>query len=178
MYQRADDRKSHLILNLLSWVDFLRPKYCCFENVRGFLGYGINATQVGPHKIEGGIKMGGLKFVVKAMLAMGYFLVHISIRAFFFTANIRYQVRFGLLQAAHYGAPQARVRFFLVAAKSSFPLPDLPQPTHDIEIEDALAIKFGLGQRELFPIRTENGIAPHRFVSVDDAISDLPQFDW
>lgn len=100
MYQRADDRKSHLILNLLSWVDFLRPKYCCFENVRGFLGYGINATQVGPHKIEGGIKMGGLKFVVKAMLAMGYFLVHISIRAFFLQriSDIRFGSAFSKLR--------------------------------------------------------------------------------
>ena len=91
---------------------------------------------------------------------------------------IRYQVRIGLLQAGHYGAPQARVRFFLVAAQSSHPLPSLPQPTHDFEVKDALTFKLPSGQRELVPVRTERGIAPHKAVSIDDAISDLPRFDW
>lgn len=31
--------------------------------------------------------------------------------------SFSYQVRFSLLQAGHYGAPQSRVRFFLFAAK-------------------------------------------------------------
>lgn len=71
MYQNAHDRKSHLILNLLSWVDFLKPKYCIFENVRGFMKYKLNAQQKDRYKIIGGIELGGLKFVVRAMLAMG-----------------------------------------------------------------------------------------------------------
>lgn len=70
MYQRSNDRKSHLILNLLSWVDFLRPRYCFFENVRGFVTYNLNSTQKDKHRSEGGIPMGGLKFVVRALLAM------------------------------------------------------------------------------------------------------------
>ena len=69
-FKRANDRKSHLILNLLSWVDFLQPKYCCFENVKGFLKYSLNAAQDGQHKVKGGIEMGGLKFLVHALLAM------------------------------------------------------------------------------------------------------------
>lgn len=71
MYQNAHDRKSHLILNLLSWVDFLKPKYCYFENVRGFMQYKLNAQQKDRHKIVGGIELGGLKFVIRAMIAMG-----------------------------------------------------------------------------------------------------------
>lgn len=70
MYQKASDVKSNLILNVLSWVDFLKPKYCIFENVRGFLSFRLNATQAGIHRVEGGIEMGGLKFVLHAMVAM------------------------------------------------------------------------------------------------------------
>lgn len=72
MFQKANDIKSNLILNLLSWVDFLEPKYCIFENVRGFLSYNLNAIQVDEHRTAGGISMGGLKFLVHAMLAMKY----------------------------------------------------------------------------------------------------------
>lgn len=71
MFQKAHDRKSNLILNLLSWVDFLRPKYCFFENVRGFLKSNLNAVQVDEYRVKGGIEMGGLKLVVRAMIAMG-----------------------------------------------------------------------------------------------------------
>ena len=72
MFQKADDRKSHLILNLLSWVDFLEPKFCFFENVRGFLQYNLNAVQASRYKVSGGIHMGGLKFLVRALVTMGY----------------------------------------------------------------------------------------------------------
>jgi hypothetical protein len=70
MFQKANDIKSNLILNVLSWVDFLKPKYCIFENVRGFLSFNLNATQAGKHRVEGGIEMGGLKFVVRALVEM------------------------------------------------------------------------------------------------------------
>jgi DNA (cytosine-5)-methyltransferase 1 len=74
-FQKANDIKSNLILNLLSWVDFLQPKYCVFENVRGFLSYNLNAIQVDEHRTTGGISMGGLKFLVHAMLAMKYVML-------------------------------------------------------------------------------------------------------
>ena len=71
MFKTVNDRKSHLILNLVSWVDYLRPKYCVFENVRGFREYNLNAAQAGKHRVVGGIVMGGLKFLVHALLTMG-----------------------------------------------------------------------------------------------------------
>ena len=70
MFQKANDVKSNLILNLLSWVDFIEPAYCVFENVRGFLSYNLRAVQLDEHRTAGGIDMGGLKFLVHAMLAM------------------------------------------------------------------------------------------------------------
>ncbi|KAF9814898.1 hypothetical protein IEO21_04842 [Rhodonia placenta] len=159
MFQRADDRKSHLILNLLSWVNFLQPRFCLFENVRGFLSYNLNATQAGRYRVEGGIKMGGLKFLVHSLLAMNY------------------QVRFALLQAAHYGTPQSRIRFFLIAARSGHPLPAFPQPTHDFPLKDSLKLEF-TNKGVARPIWTQIGTVPHNYVSVDDAISDLPRFHW
>jgi site-specific DNA-cytosine methylase len=88
-----------------------------------------------------------------------------------------YQVRFGLLQAAHYGTPQSRVRFFVIAAKHGHPLPNLPQPTHDFTLADSLKISLSNGCT-IEPIRTMAGTAPHHFVTVDDAIGDLPRFNW
>ncbi|KAH9849210.1 S-adenosyl-L-methionine-dependent methyltransferase [Lenzites betulinus] len=160
MFRKANDRKTHLMLNLLSWVDFLKPKFCFFENVRGFLNCSLHARQAGKYRVEGGIKMGGLKFFTRALLAMGY------------------QVRFGLLQAAHYGTPQYRVRFFMVAALQGYPLPQLPQPTHDFPLKDAMEIKFSPELPPIQPILTTNGTAPLKFVSIKDAIGDLPDFDW
>jgi len=42
-----------------------------------------------------------------------------------------YQVRFCLLQAAHYGTPQTRVRFYLFGAQRGYPLFAAPKPTLD-----------------------------------------------
>ena len=72
MFQKASDIKSNLILNVLSWVDYLKPNICIFENVRGFLRFNLNASQASLHRVEGGIDMGGLKFVVRVLVAMKY----------------------------------------------------------------------------------------------------------
>jgi hypothetical protein len=87
-------------------------------------------------------------------------------------------MRFALLQAGHYGTPQGRVRFFVVAAADGHPLPDMPQPTHDFPDSRTLQIKLPVGGPSIKPIRTSNGTAPHSFITIDDAISDLPRFDW
>lgn len=72
MYRTAKDGKSSLILTALSYVDFLKPSYCIFENVRGFLHYKLRARQAGKYSVKGGISMGGLKLVAAALLDMGY----------------------------------------------------------------------------------------------------------
>ncbi|RDX39457.1 S-adenosyl-L-methionine-dependent methyltransferase, partial [Lentinus brumalis] len=99
-YQQAHDWKSHLMLTLLSWVDFLRPKYCFFENVKGFLQYNLHASQASKYIVEGGNDKGGLEFLLLSMALSGAVL----------TVRGRYQVRFSLLQAGHYGTPQWRIR--------------------------------------------------------------------
>ncbi|KAJ7508728.1 hypothetical protein B0H11DRAFT_1966459 [Mycena galericulata] len=160
MYRKAEDPKSNLMLTAASYVDFFQPQYFFLENVPGFLKYNLLAQQAGRYRVEGGIEMGGLKLLVRALLDM------------------RYQVRFSLLQAGNYGAPQNRVRFFLVAAQHGIPLPDIPQPTHDFEVVNQLRIKLPLRKVPIDPVRTTRGTMAHASVSIEDAIGDLPPFDW
>ncbi|KAK7465308.1 hypothetical protein VKT23_005287 [Stygiomarasmius scandens] len=159
MYKRSDDPKSNLLLTTLSEVDRLRPDYCFFENVPGFLFHQLRATQVSPHKVQDGIEQGGLQLLERAMLDLGY------------------QTRFCILEAGHYGTPQTRVRFFMIAAKLGLMLPSLPQPTHDFPSGKRLNIQLSNGTT-ISPIRSCRGTAAHKFISVKDATEDLPLWDW
>ncbi|KAJ7687355.1 S-adenosyl-L-methionine-dependent methyltransferase [Mycena rosella] len=161
MYRKAEDPKSNLMLTAASYIDFFRPNYVFLENVPGFLKYNLLAQQVDRHRLEGGIEMGGLKLLIRALIDM------------------KYTLRFSLLQAGNYGAPQSRVRFFLVAAHHGLELPQMPQPTHDFEVVNQLKIKLPYNHKpSILPIRTTRGTMPHGSVSIEDAIGDLPQFDW
>ncbi|KAJ7610870.1 S-adenosyl-L-methionine-dependent methyltransferase [Roridomyces roridus] len=160
MFRKAEDPKSNLILTTLSYVDFFRPHFFFLENVPGFLRYNLLAKQESRYRVEGGIEMGGIKLLLRALLDM------------------KYQVRYFLLQAGNYGAPQSRVRFFLVAALHGHPLPEIPQPTHDFEVVHQLRIKLPLQKVPVNPVRTTRGTMAHPSVSIEDAIGDLPPFDW
>ena len=184
MFKVADDIKSNLILTTLSFIDYYRPALAFFENVPGFLNYSLNATQVDRHRIEGGLEMGGLKLLVRAMIDMG-FVVDVTFSystRLIARLEISYQVRYGLLQAGHYGAPQRRVRFFLIAAEEGQVLPELPQPTHEFPVVNQLQIKHPKQDNRtphtIRPIRTTKGTAAHPFVTIESAIGDLPRFDW
>ena len=76
MYKDANDVKSNLILTTLSFMDYYSPSFGYFENVPGFLKFSLNAIQANQHKVVGGLEMGGLKFLVRSMLDMKYFLFH------------------------------------------------------------------------------------------------------
>ncbi|KAL5519396.1 hypothetical protein ACEPAH_1079 [Sanghuangporus vaninii] len=159
MFQRAHDLLNELFLNTISWVEHLRPKYCLFENVRGFTRHRIGAEQKDNYTVQGGIEQGGIKFVCRALTALGY------------------QVRFAICQAAHYGTPQTRERFFLWAARSGLPLPEFPPPTHYFPLSGSLGIRFTNGD-VINPIANEMGPTALPFVTVADAISDLKRWDW
>ena len=72
MFKHANDRKTNLIFNAMSYMDAYRPEMGYFENVQGFLNYSLNATQASVHRLEGGIPMGGLKILVRALVDLGY----------------------------------------------------------------------------------------------------------
>jgi DNA (cytosine-5)-methyltransferase 1 len=72
-----------------------------------------------------------------------------------------------MLQAAEHGAPQSRRRVFFWGALLGLRLPLYPQPTHVCKGLSAPTNTFTLGKT-----------APHNPVTIGDAISDLPGFDW
>ena len=95
----------------------------------------------------------------------------------------RYQVHFGLLNALHFGAPQHRIRFFLLAAKHGITLPELPKPTHfhkscqrdmkqELQLDDVNSVWSFSSQG------AKKGEVEWDSFSVEDALADLPQFDW
>lgn len=81
MYKDANDVKSNLILTTLSFMDHYSPSFGYFENVPGFLKFSLNAVQANQHKVVGGLEMGGLKFLIRALLDMKY--VHSVLRVVF-----------------------------------------------------------------------------------------------
>lgn len=183
MFKDADDIKSNLILTTLSFLDYYRPALAFFENVPGFLNYSLNAAQVDRYRLEGGLDMGGLKLLVRALIDMGFVVdVMFSYPRLIIRFKSSYQVRYGLLQAGHYGTPQRRIRFFLIAAEEGQVLPELPQPTHEFPAVNPLQIKHPEQDNRMAhtirPIRTAKGTAAHPSVTIEDAIGDLPRFDW
>ncbi|KAJ7070674.1 hypothetical protein C8F01DRAFT_1362531 [Mycena amicta] len=155
MFRKAEDKKSNLMLTALSYVDF----------------FPTDVFLSSRHKVEGGYEMGGLVLMYRALLEMGY------------------QVRCEQIQAGCHGAPQSRIRFFLVAARIGHTLPKLPQPTHDFPVISKLGFKIPYSHKPpednvnkfkemIFPINTERGKAAHAAVTIEDAIGDLPRFDW
>ena len=92
--------------------------------------------------------------------------------------DIRYQVRFCVLQAGVYGSPQGRRRVIFWGARRGVPLPEFPIPTHNFgaslwTVQLDTGIKLDHVTRD--PSRPHRG-APLRAVTVDDALSDLVRF--
>ncbi|KAJ2826728.1 hypothetical protein FBU31_003364 [Coemansia sp. 'formosensis'] len=156
---KADDIKTSLVANALSYVDFYRPTYFLLENVRGLLSYKLGGVQVGPGKVSGGIEMGMLKFILRTLTTMGY------------------QARFYLLQAGNYGLAQSRRRLFVWACKRGCRLPGVPRPITTFGKSNQTNINFPDGTIYA-PHAHFNGNAPHHAISVDDAISDLPKYEF
>jgi DNA (cytosine-5)-methyltransferase 1 len=71
-FKQANDIKNTLIATSLSYVDFYKPKYFLLENVRGMLSFRLGGAQAGTNRIQGGIKMGVVKFIIRALTTMGY----------------------------------------------------------------------------------------------------------
>ena len=173
--------------NMLSYVEFYRPKFFLLENVLGLLNHKLQINKAGS---EGNIVAHGVvKFILRALTSLGYVGI-------FPPANPtptpptnlaetrvcrdhnRYQVRFSVLQAGVYGAPQGRRRVIFWGARRGVPLPEFPIPSHNFETT-AWAVQLDTGLKldhvSRDPDRPHRG-APLRAVTVDDAISDLVRF--
>ncbi|CAJ0911529.1 1777_t:CDS:2, partial [Entrophospora sp. SA101] len=153
-YQKADDIKNSLVATALSYVDFYRPDYFLLENVRGMLSFRLGGEQDGI-KIKGGIKMGVIKFILRSLTALG----------------------FGVQQAGNHGIPQSRRRLFIWGAKRDCYLPDFPQISTCFGKQGSINILLPNGKSFTYNKRT-NGHAPLPPITVGDAITDLPKFEF
>ncbi|KAJ1983305.1 hypothetical protein H4R34_001360 [Dimargaris verticillata] len=158
-FPKADDIKNTLIATSLSYVDFYRPRYFLLENVRGMLQFRLGGSQTGATRVTGGIEFGVLKFIMRALTSMGY------------------QVRFSVQQAGCHGVPQTRRRLFVWGARRGHRLPQFPQPITCFTRALSVAIKLPNGVVYSTSRRSQEA-APHYGITVQDAISDLPAFEY
>lgn len=97
--------------------------------------------------------------------------------------KIGYQCRLTLLDSRSFGSPQNRLRLFLVCARNGIPLPSNPEPTH---ANPVLTVNFfvageadGRTPRPFYVgPKGAPGSAPYPPVTVREAISDLPAFEY
>ncbi len=99
-----EDPRGQLFLDFVRLAAELRPRFILFENVAGLV------TAKGPNGKPGYV----LELIQKSFEEIGF------------------ACRFDLLNSADYGAPQRRVRLFMLAAASE-QLPAFPSPTHSRE---------------------------------------------
>lgn len=158
--------------NMLSYVEHYSPKYFLLENVAGILDYTLTDTRPSAEGEEPKIKHGMVKFILRSLIALGY------------------QVRYQLLQAAHYGVPQSRTRIIFIGAKRGLTMPEFPVPVFAFPKSSMMLPLFAAqgGEPLKMPppsrwkskwVGTKLGLpdfhqcAPHEMVSILDAIGDL-----
>ncbi|KAH8928621.1 S-adenosyl-L-methionine-dependent methyltransferase [Atractiella rhizophila] len=150
-----DDIRCSLIANYLSYVEFYRPKYFIIENVKGMVDFSLEGQ-------NGKIKHGVIKLIYRVATALGY------------------QVTAGLILASNQGSPQNRLRVIFIGAAKGLKLPSLPQPTHTHPRAREMRMRLPTGT---MMSRVTNGElkaygAPHKCVTILDAIVDLPGFEY
>jgi site-specific DNA-cytosine methylase len=96
--------------------------------------------------------------------------------------KIGYQCRLTLFDSRSFGSPQNRLRLFIICARRGVLLPSNPEPSHT---NPAITINLFTSadmeqQPRAFFVGTKGvqGSAPYPAVTVRDAISDLPPFEY
>ncbi|SFE88294.1 DNA cytosine methyltransferase [Succiniclasticum ruminis] len=88
--------------------------------------------------------------------------------------ELGYNTRLGILQAGYYGLPQNRWRVFIWGSYGDLSIPAFPLPKYNFPRTTI----FGATQFRdsvIKPIKGDNGLLP--FITVGDAISDLPRIE-
>ncbi|EIW74107.1 S-adenosyl-L-methionine-dependent methyltransferase [Coniophora puteana RWD-64-598 SS2] len=133
-------------------------------------------TMINTELIPGQIKFGVVKFITRCLLTLGY------------------QVHFKVLNAGQYGAPQSRQRIIFWGAKHGELMPAFPLPTHSLQ-NPLQKSRLPTGSWSLPVTWDRKGLwllqdcvyekaaglhscAPFDMVTIEDAIGDLPPFDW
>ncbi|KAF8523089.1 S-adenosyl-L-methionine-dependent methyltransferase [Hysterangium stoloniferum] len=140
---------------VLSFVEVIRPAFFVMESVPGFLQWKL----LGDTPEE--IKAGDLKLIVKILRFLGYNVVG------------------RLMDARSYGVPQTRDRFLLVATLPKYGSFNFPEPTHAFDRRLQLkGTSHMICNGLTLKIAVAPGRALHEVVTVEEALSDLPPFDW
>lgn len=170
--QRADDVRSTMPCNMLSYVEHYQPRYFLLENVGGLLDYKLQDRRTNEAGNGAMIKLGMVKFIMRTLISLGY------------------QVRYKQLQAAQYGVPQTRQRVIFLGAKRGLMLPDFPVPVYafskgctklSIPTGSGGVVKIPTASRWRSKLVNNDGkdhdlyhqCAPHEMRTIYDAIGDL-----
>lgn len=160
--RKANDSKNALCATALSFIAYLKPDYLFFENVRGLL----KTSFVNPAD-DSVLNKAFLRIICGTLISLGY------------------QVRFGVLQAAQFGSPQARRRIIFAGTKHGLTSIKLPEPTHHFP-DESLAILLPTNDKDKDASGQNSVRADHRTcssgalraVTIHDAIADLPEFEY
>nr|CAB09661.1 DNA-C5-methyltransferase [Ascobolus immersus] len=155
-YKKGNDIKNSLVATFLSYVDHYKPRFVLLENVKGLITTKLGNSKNAEGKWEGGISNGVVKFIYRTLISMNY------------------QCRIGLVQSGEYGVPQSRPRVIFLAARMGERLPDLPEPMHAFEVLDS---QYALPHIKRYHT-TQNGVAPLPRITIGEAVSDLPKFQY
>jgi site-specific DNA-cytosine methylase len=152
---KVDDSRNNELFVTINEIDRLRPDIFILENVPGMKRdrEKENENEEARNFAVEGIK--GLR-------------------------NIGYQVRVVQLDSRSFGSPQNRTRLFLICARKGIPLPSIPEPTHVnpelkkniFDIDHKASRDFYVGSQG------DYGSGPLPAVTVRDALSDLPRFEY
>ncbi|TGO61880.1 hypothetical protein BOTNAR_0122g00010 [Botryotinia narcissicola] len=135
------------IATFLSYVDFYRPKYCLLENVTGLKHHPLNGTEIPDCISDNGLLTDGA--------------IKFIFRVF---TSLGYQCQHATIKAGAYGVPSSRKRVIFWAFLPGYKLPKFPEPTN----------VFSRIPKDAPYIRRS---APHRPLTIQHCISDLPQWE-
>ncbi|GAA6031779.1 hypothetical protein JCM8097_001986 [Rhodosporidiobolus ruineniae] len=151
-YRDAHDLRCLEPFVFLSSLSVHRPLAGLFENVAAFRTHALPA--------EGSQRGSFFQLFASTLLSLGY------------------QARWNVDNAAAYGLPQDRRRL-IVQFSAGLPLPDAPKITHACR-EPRKQYDHSLLEEgaKAFKRDPTADLAPHPFVTIDDALGDLPSFGY
>lgn len=149
---KVDDPRNNELFVTINEIDRLKPDIFILENVPGM-----------KRDRQGEEKDGAGNFAVEGIKSL---------------RDIGYQVRMVQLDARSFGSPQNRIRLFLICARKGVPLPSMPEPSH--ANPELKVVNFFSTSKRPFHVgsKGEVGSGPLPAVTVRDALSDLPRFEY
>jgi DNA (cytosine-5)-methyltransferase 1 len=128
-----NDPRGNLIYEYFRLVSEIRPRYFVMENVANLITAALNHRPIkerpGKHWNLRAYSNGALAEEGVAPLEDDELSGSAIRQILRDVQSLRYEVTFGILNAADFGAPQNRLRFVMFGAREGTP-PPLPKPTH------------------------------------------------